>query len=77
MRPQPTPQSSTAPQSSSRLPPITFADVEAPMGDVPALGQHTEALLVESGLDAETAQDLIGRGVATQAESFHPARPSS
>jgi crotonobetainyl-CoA:carnitine CoA-transferase CaiB-like acyl-CoA transferase len=47
------------------------------MGDVPALGQHTEALLVESGLDAETAQDLIGRGVAMQAESFHPARPSS
>ena len=59
------------------LPPITFADVEAPMGDVPALGRHTEALLVESGLDAETAQDLIGRGVAMQAESFHPARPSS
>jgi crotonobetainyl-CoA:carnitine CoA-transferase CaiB-like acyl-CoA transferase len=59
------------------LPPITFADVEAPMGDVPALGQHTEALLVESGLDAETAHDLIGRGVAMQAESFHPARPSS
>ncbi|TQS44096.1 CaiB/BaiF CoA transferase family protein [Cryptosporangium phraense] len=33
------------------LPPVTFADVEAPMGDVPKLGQHTRALLRELGLD--------------------------
>lgn len=33
------------------LPPLTFTDVEARMGNVPALGQHTRALLVESGMD--------------------------
>lgn len=35
------------------LPPMTFADVELPMGAVPALGQHTEAILAELGLAAE------------------------
>lgn len=43
------------------LPPATFTDVEARMGDVPALGQHTRALLVESGVDAD---DVIARGIA-------------
>ena len=46
------------------LPPATFADAEAPMGDVPALGQHTRALLLESGLDAAAADDAIRRGIA-------------
>jgi crotonobetainyl-CoA:carnitine CoA-transferase CaiB-like acyl-CoA transferase len=55
------------------LPPATFADVEARMGDVPALGQHTHALLVESGLDAATADDAIGRGIALQAERARTA----
>ncbi|MGD0698289.1 MAG: CoA transferase [Trebonia sp.] len=49
------------------LPPATFADSEARMGDVPALGQHTRALLIESGLDAAAADDAISRGVARQA----------
>jgi itaconate CoA-transferase len=49
------------------LPPATFADTEARMGDVPALGQHTRALLIESGLDAAAADDAIRRGVARQA----------
>jgi itaconate CoA-transferase len=31
------------------LPPITFADVEAVIGDVPALGQHTDMILRELG----------------------------
>jgi itaconate CoA-transferase len=39
------------------LPPVTMDGVEAAMGPVPALGQHTEAILGELGLDAET----IGR----------------
>jgi hypothetical protein len=34
------------------------------MGDVPARGQHTRALLIESGLDAAAADDAIRRGVA-------------
>ncbi|MET3860409.1 itaconate CoA-transferase [Dietzia sp. 2505] len=29
------------------LPPITYADVELPMGPVPALGRHTDAILAE------------------------------
>ncbi|MGH3205960.1 MAG: CaiB/BaiF CoA transferase family protein, partial [Streptosporangiaceae bacterium] len=49
------------------LPPATFTGTEARMGDVPALGQHTRALLIESGLDAASADDAIRRGVARQA----------
>ncbi|MCW0213115.1 MAG: CoA transferase [Pseudonocardia sp.] len=32
------------------LPPMTFRDVELPMGPVPALGEHTAAILAELGL---------------------------
>ncbi|MCG3752920.1 CaiB/BaiF CoA-transferase family protein [Amycolatopsis sp. Poz14] len=45
------------------LPPVTFADVEARMGDVPAFGAHTRALLEEAGVDAE---DLLRRGIAAE-----------
>ena len=34
------------------LAPMTFADAELPMGAVPALGEHTDAILAELGLDA-------------------------
>lgn len=51
------------------LPPATFDDVEAPMGGVPALGQHTRSLLAESGMDGRAVDDAIRRGVAHQAES--------
>ncbi len=50
------------------LPPATFADMDAPMGAVPALGQHTLALLVESGLDPAEADAVIGRGIAHELE---------
>ncbi len=33
------------------LPPVTVSDREAAMGDVPALGQHTAAILAELGFD--------------------------
>lgn len=54
------------------LPPATFDDVEAAMGAVPALGQHTHALLVESGLAPAAAEDVVSRGVA-----YQPAQRSS
>jgi crotonobetainyl-CoA:carnitine CoA-transferase CaiB-like acyl-CoA transferase len=56
------------------LPPATFADAEAPMGAVPALGQHTRALLIESGLDDAAADDAIRRGVARQASGTAASR---
>jgi len=54
------------------LPPATFGDVEAAMGAVPALGQHTHALLVESGLDPAAAEDAISRGIAHQPDRRSP-----
>jgi itaconate CoA-transferase len=59
-------------QTEALLPPATFADVEARMGDVPALGQHTVALLIESGMDPTAADDALSAGVAHQAEQFQP-----
>jgi len=53
--------------AAALLPPATFAGTEARMGDVPALGQHTRALLLESGLDDAAADDTLRRGVARQA----------
>jgi crotonobetainyl-CoA:carnitine CoA-transferase CaiB-like acyl-CoA transferase len=55
------------------LPPVTFSDVEATMGDVPALGQHTRALLLESGLGDAAIDELIRTGVASQSAPSHPA----
>ena len=54
------------------LPPATFGDVEATMGAVPALGEHTRALLVESGLDPCEADAALSRGVAYQLERPSP-----
>ena len=36
------------------IPPVRMDDVEPAMGDVPALGQHTDAILDELGFDAPT-----------------------
>ncbi|WP_338889298.1 CaiB/BaiF CoA-transferase family protein [Rhodococcus sovatensis] len=52
------------------LPPATFADHEAPMGDVPALGQHTRALLMESGKDSDEADRMLSQGIAVQNSAF-------
>lgn len=49
------------------LPPATFSDFEASMGDIPALGQHTRALLTEYGLEPD---DMLRQGVAVQAAAF-------
>lgn len=45
------------------LPPATFADVTAGMGDVPALGQHTAAILAELGYDDVAIDRLSAAGV--------------
>ena len=44
------------------LPPMTFADVELPMGSVPTLGQHTDALLAEIGFSARQITALRDAG---------------
>lgn len=44
------------------LPPFTFTDVEAAMGDVPALGQHTDAVLAELGYATAEIQALHAAG---------------
>jgi formyl-CoA transferase len=44
-------------------PPMNFHDVELPMGAVPDLGEHSEAILAELGLDVETIERLARKGV--------------
>ncbi|HEY1610640.1 MAG TPA: CaiB/BaiF CoA-transferase family protein, partial [Paraburkholderia sp.] len=44
------------------LPPFTFTDVEAAMGDVPALGQHTDSVLSELGYAQTEIQALHAAG---------------
>jgi itaconate CoA-transferase len=48
------------------LPPANFTDVEAPMGPVPALGEHTASVLSEAGLDDERIALLLQFGAAVQ-----------
>jgi len=45
------------------LPPPIIEGYEQPMGAVPGLGQHTDAVLSELGLPAEEISRLRGRGV--------------
>lgn len=45
------------------LPPATFDDVEARMGDVPALGAHTAAVLAELGRSEAEVAELAERSV--------------
>ena len=44
------------------LPPVTFADMEAPMGPVPALGADTDAVLAELGYAAPDIAGLHAAG---------------
>ena len=45
------------------LPPVTFSDVEARMDPVPALGEHTTAVLTELGRSPAEIAELFSRGV--------------
>lgn len=44
------------------LPPIVFSDIEAVMGDVPALGQDTTAILQDLGLQQDEILGLHESG---------------
>ena len=44
-------------------PPVTMDEVEPVMGDVPALGQHTGAILEELGFDRATVERWRKEGV--------------
>ncbi len=54
------------------LPPVTFRDFEAVMGDVPALGQHTLDLLREIGVDDVRARGLLSDDVVYQPRQRPP-----
>lgn len=47
------------------LPPTTFADVEAAMGPVPALGEHTASVLAELGRNPGEIAELAARGIVS------------
>jgi itaconate CoA-transferase len=59
-------------QVEALLPPATFSDVESCMGDVPALGQHTASLLIESGMNPADVDDALAVGIARAANQFQP-----
>jgi crotonobetainyl-CoA:carnitine CoA-transferase CaiB-like acyl-CoA transferase len=44
------------------LPPFLYPEEEAPMGDVPAVGQHTEAVLGEIGFSAQRIEAMRAAG---------------
>jgi itaconate CoA-transferase len=44
------------------LPPANLQGIDAAMGDVPSLGQHTEAVLKELGYGASEIESMRSRG---------------
>jgi itaconate CoA-transferase len=44
------------------LPPFTFTDAEARMGDVPSVGQHTDTILHDLGYDTDTISAMRATG---------------
>ena len=44
-------------------PPFNFEGMEMPMGAIPAVGEHTDAILAEVGIDAATAAKWRGKGI--------------
>jgi itaconate CoA-transferase len=45
------------------LPPVTMENVDIAMNEIPALGQHTDAILGELGFDSETIANWRQAGV--------------
>jgi itaconate CoA-transferase len=44
------------------LPPFQFTDQEAPMGDVPSVGQHTDTVLTEIGFSPARIAAMRAQG---------------
>ncbi|OBH61966.1 carnitine dehydratase [Mycobacterium intracellulare] len=47
------------------LPPATLAGIEPPLGDIPALAEHSRKILRELGYTDEAISDLVTSGVTT------------
>ena len=45
------------------VPPFNFDGMDIPMSAIPAVGEHTDAILAEVGVDAATAAAWRGRGI--------------
>ena len=45
------------------VPPFNFAGMEIPMSAIPSVGEHTDAILAEVGIDAPTAANWRVRGI--------------
>jgi formyl-CoA transferase len=44
-------------------PPFNFEGMEIPMSAIPAVGEHTDAILAEVGIDASTAAGWRAKGI--------------
>jgi len=44
-------------------PPFNFEGMEIPMGPIPSLGEHTDAILGELGIASETIADWRARSI--------------
>jgi itaconate CoA-transferase len=53
----------SAGEIAALLPPANLGGVDAVMGDVPTVGQHTDAVLLGIGYDREAIDDLRTNGV--------------
>jgi len=45
------------------VPPFNFEGMEIPMSAIPAVGEHTDSILAEVGVDAATAAAWRARGI--------------
>jgi crotonobetainyl-CoA:carnitine CoA-transferase CaiB-like acyl-CoA transferase len=58
------------------LPPVTFSDHEAPMGDVPALGEHTTEVIGGLGFTPEQIAELQSAGAVAPAPTLPVTTPN-
>jgi formyl-CoA transferase len=44
-------------------PPFNFDGMDVPMGRIPAVGEHTDAILAELGIDAPSIAEWRSKGI--------------